>query len=89
MNTANLDDIPILMGGGLHCVSSLGGRGGCCPPGRGLGLVQLCLCPETANNGKTCESPILWKRRFLGCLDGPTRIGANTLETAVFLKGSL
>lgn len=27
MNTANLDDIPILMGGGLHCVSSLGGEG--------------------------------------------------------------
>lgn len=93
MNTASLDDIPILMGypyfDGRRAPLCVKPGGGGCPPGRGLGLVQPCLCPETASNGKTCESSILWKRRFLGCLDGPTRIGANTLETAVFLKGSL
>lgn len=31
-------------------------RRGCCPPGCDLGLVQLCLCPETANDGKTWGS---------------------------------
>lgn len=59
------------------------------PLGCGLGLVQLCLCPETATDGKTCGSSFPWKRMFLRCLDGPTRIGADTLETAVSQKGCL